>query len=180
MGSVAIGVLAPMGRAAGLVLLAALAAGPVGAETAEHPPGSQAQTELIVARFKERFAVVGPQLADGVEQLYAPKVRFRDPITAVEGREALRAYLAHFGETAAGARFTITDTFVQPGSAAVFWTMTFAAEEGESTGAIQGVSLLRVRERVYEERDYFDLGEVYDQVPVLNWFTGLVKSRFAP
>jgi hypothetical protein len=37
-----------------------------------------------------------------------------------------------------------------------------------------------VRERIYDERDYFDLGQVYDQVPGLGWLTGLVKSRLAP
>ena len=150
------------------------------AEPAEHPAGSAEQTALIVERFKTRFSTVGPQMADDLEALYAPELRFRDPITQLAGLDAMRRYLKHFGETAPGARFTITDAVIQPGNAAVFWTMTSAADGAKAGREIQGVSHLRVRERVYEERDYFDLGEVYDQVPVVNWFTGLVKSRLAP
>ena len=146
------------------------------AARAEHAPGSVEQTQLIVDRFAARFAQVSPRMGDHVEELYAPEVAFRDPITRVQGLDALRRYLTHFGETADGARFTITDTVVQPGNAVVFWTMTPA---GGGAG-IDGVSHLRVRDRVYEERDYFDLGQVYEQVPGLGWLTGLVKARLAP
>jgi hypothetical protein len=37
---------------------------------------------------------------------------------------------------------------------------------------------MKVRDRIYEERDYFDLGEaVYDHVPVVGWLTRFVRSR---
>ncbi|MFN8642937.1 MAG: hypothetical protein U0802_15270 [Candidatus Binatia bacterium] len=77
---------------------------------------------------------------------------------------------------AAGAHFTITGTIVQPGRRRGL--LGLAPAEGRP--AIEGVSHLRVRERVYEERDYFDLGDVYDHIPGLAWLTGLVKSRLAP
>lgn len=147
-----------------------------GAAVAENAPGSREQTQLIVDRFAARFATVGPGMGDHVDELYTPDVAFRDPITRLRGIEALRRYLAHFGETAAGARFTITGTVVEPGTAVVFWSMTPAG----GGPAIDGVSHLRVRDRVYEERDYFDLGEVYERVPGLGWLTGLVKSRLVP
>ena len=146
------------------------------AAPADHPPGSVEQTQLIVDRFRAHFARIGPELAEQLDTLYATDVAFRDPITALKGIEPLRRYLAHFGEIAKGAQFTITDTVVQPGNAVVFWTMTPAA----GGAAVDGVSHLRIRDRVYEERDYFDLGALYDQVPVLRWFTGLVKGRLTP
>lgn len=146
------------------------------AARAEFAPGSREQTQLIIERFATRFAVVGPALAAGVEDIYAPNVAFRDPVTRLAGREAMRRYLAHFGEVAAGARFTIRETVVEPGTAVVFWTMTLA--DGQRT--VDGVSHLRVSDRVYEERDYFDLGELYDTLPVLGWLTGLVKARLEP
>lgn len=158
------------GCAAVAVLLLATAA------AAEHAPGSLEQTQLIVDRFVARFAEVGPQMGEGVEAIYASEVAFRDPITRLRGIDALRRYLTHFGETAAGARFAVTDTIVQPGDAVVFWSMTPAG----GGAAIDGVSHLRVHDRVVAERDYFDLGEVYDRVPGLAWLTGLVKGRLAP
>lgn len=156
-----------------VILAMLLLAAPV---AAEHPPGSAEQTQLMVERFTARFERVGPAMGDGLEDLYSADIAFRDPITTVTGIEPLRRYLAHFGDTAAGARFAITDTVVQPGNAVVFWTM-LPAGGGDP---IHGVSHLRVRDRVYEERDYFDLGAVYDQVPVLSWLTSLVKGRLAP
>ena len=162
-----------MGRA----LLTALAALLItGAAAAEQAPGSVEQTQLMVDRFAAHFGQVGPQMAEHLDGLYAADVTFRDPVTSLTGIEPLRRYLAHFGETASGARFAITDTVVQPGDAVVFWTMTPAG----GGAAVDGVSHLRVRDRVYDERDYFDLGAVYDQVPVLKWFTALVKARLAP
>ncbi|MFN8642996.1 MAG: nuclear transport factor 2 family protein [Candidatus Binatia bacterium] len=165
---------APIRARAGALLLAALFAATGAA--AEHPPGSVEQTQLIVDRFAARFAQVGPEMGAQVEDIYGPDVAFRDPVTRLRGLEALRRYLNHFGEVAAGARFTITGTIVQPGDAVVFWAMAPAG----GGPAIEGVSHLRVRERVYEERDYFDLGDVYDRIPGLAWLTGLVKSRLAP
>ncbi|HSQ01262.1 MAG TPA: nuclear transport factor 2 family protein [Candidatus Dormibacteraeota bacterium] len=157
----------------GALLAALLIAGAVAAEEAL---GTVEQTQLMVDRFAAHFAEVGPRMAEQLDALYAADVTFRDPVTSLTGLEPLRRYLAHFGETAKGARFAITDTVVQPGDAVVFWTMTPAG----GGAPIDGVSHLRVRERVYDERDYFDLGAVYDQVPVLRWFTALVKARLAP
>ncbi|MBX3025238.1 nuclear transport factor 2 family protein [bacterium] len=160
------------GRAVLALLLAAAAA----SAEVEHPPGSLEQTRLIVDRFAARFARVGPEMGEELEALYSADVAFRDPLTSVVGIAPLRRYLAHFGETAGGARFVITDTVIQPGNAVVFWTMVPAG----GGPAVDGVSHLRIRDRVYDERDYFDLGVVYDQVPVLRWLTGLVKGRLAP
>jgi steroid Delta-isomerase len=162
-----------------LAILTQAASVPGQALAAEHESGSTAQTALMVERFAARFGTVGPQMADDMDSLYAADLRFRDPITQLEGRDAMRRYLRHFAERAPGARFTITDTVIQAGNAAVFWTM-LAANDSAAEDAIHGVSHLRVSDRVYEERDYFDLDQVYEQVPVVNWFTRLVKSRLRP
>lgn len=135
------------------------------------------RTRAMVEQFKARFVTIGPALAENVEQLYTEDVRFRDPITTVNGIDALRGYLRRFGEVSAGARFEITGEIVTPGDAAVFWTMVLAGKRGKDGRRFDGVSHLKVRDRVYEERDYFDLGDaVYDHVPVVSWFTRLVRA----
>jgi ketosteroid isomerase-like protein len=171
--------------AAGLSVVAVLGNEP---HTAAQPPvaepaarseqaGSLEQTQHMVEGFHARFRVIGPALAEQLDQLYADDVRFRDPISSVTGLAALRLYFARFAEVSQGARFEITDEVVQPGQAAVFWTMTIAGKDGKPGRQFGGVSHLKVRDRIYDERDYFDLGEaVYDHVPVLSWLTRLVKS----
>ena len=164
----------PRRRAVGVALLAVLLAAPARAE----PEGSLERTQRMVEQFKARFVSIGPALAENLDQLYTEDVRFRDPISTVAGLADLRTYFAHFAEVSAGAHFEITDELVQPGQAAVFWTMVMATDDGTPGRRFQGVSHLKVRDRIYEERDYFDLGEaVYDHVPVVNWFTRLVRSR---
>lgn len=159
----------PSLRAAVLALV--LAAQAAGADAAE--PASLEHTRQIVARFEARFRTIGPSLAENLEELYAEDIRFRDPVTSAEGMAEVRAYFRHFGEQAKGATVEIDGNIVEPGEAAVFWTMTF--EGGHS---VAGVSYMKIGERIEEERDYFDLGEaVYEQVPVVGWLTRLVKAR---
>jgi hypothetical protein len=141
-------------------------------------PGTIEQTQQMVELFKARFQTIGPELAENLDQLYAADIRFRDPISTATGLAELRAYFLRFAEASHGARFEITDEVVQAGQAAIFWTMTMIDEDGKPDRRFGGVSHLKVNDRIFEERDYFDLGEaVYDHVPVLNWFTSMVRSH---
>jgi hypothetical protein len=140
--------------------------------------GSLERTQEMVDAFKVRFVTIGPALAENLDRLYTEDVRFRDPISAVQGLTDLHAYFTRFAEVSAGARCEITDEVVQPGQAAVFWTMVMTNADGTEKRRFQGVSHMKVRDRIFEERDYFDLGEaVYDHVPIVNWFTRFVRSR---
>ncbi len=137
-----------------------------------------AATRAAVEQFKARFVTITPALAENLDRLYTEDVHFRDPISEVTGLEALRRYFTRFAETSAGARFDITDEVVAPGQAAVFWTMVMTKADGTEARRFQGVSHMKVRDRIFEERDYFDLGEaVYDHVPVVGWLTRFVRSR---
>ena len=154
--------------------IAFLAVAPVHAA----PDGSRERTQEVVDAFKARFVVIGPALAENLDRLYTEDVHFRDPISEVTGLPELQRYFTRFAEVSAGARFEITDEVVQPGQAAVFWTMVMGQRDGSAGRRFQGVSHMKVRDRIYEERDYFDLGEaVYDHVPVVGWLTRFVRSR---
>ena len=159
---------------AGAGLVVALLAGLAAAEE----PGSLERTQRMVDQFKARFVKIGPALAENLDQLYTEDVRFQDPISAVTGLAELRGYFVRFAEVSDGAHFEITDEIVRPGQAAVFWTMVMVDGKGAPGRRFAGVSHLKVRDRVYEERDYFDLGEaVYDHVPIVGWLTRFVRSR---
>ena len=142
------------------------------------PNGSREQTQQMVDAFKARFVSISPALAADLDRLYTEDVHFRDPISEVRGLPELQRYFTRFAEVSTGARFEITDEVVQPGQAAVFWTMVMVKRDGSDGRRFQGVSHMKVRDRIYEERDYFDLGEaVYDHVPVVGWLTRFVRSR---
>jgi limonene-1,2-epoxide hydrolase len=157
-----------------LIVLLAL----VGAPARADQDGSLARTQRMVEQFNARFVKIGPGLAENLDQLYTEDVRFRDPISAVTGLVDLRRYFEHFAEAAAGSHFEIGDQIVQPGQAVIFWTMVMVKADGTEARRFAGVSHLKVRDRIYEERDYFDLGDaVYDHVPVVGWLTRFVRSR---
>ena len=137
-----------------------------------------AATRAAVEEFKARFLKITPALAENLERLYTEDVVFRDPISEARGLDELRRYFTRFAEVSSGNRFEITDEVVQPGEAAIFWTMVLVDDRGREKRRFQGVSHMKVRDRIYEERDYFDLGEaVYDHVPVVSWLTRFVRSR---
>ncbi len=159
-------------------LVAAVSSAPTNAAPAPPPDAALERTRAMVEQFKARFVKIGPELAENLDQLYTEDVAFRDPISTVRGLPDLQRYFARFAEVSAGAHFEITDEIVQPGQAVVFWTMVMVKADGSEARRFQGVSHMKVRDRIFEERDYFDLGEaVYDHVPVVNWFTRLVRSR---
>jgi limonene-1,2-epoxide hydrolase len=157
----------------GAIALLAVATTPAYAEQ-----DSLERTRRMVDQFNARFVRIGPALAENLDQLYTEDVRFRDPISTVTGLVDLRRYFERFAELSAGAHFEIGDTIVQPGQAAIFWTMVMVDKDGSEARRFQGVSHLKVSDRIYEERDYFDLGDaVYDHVPVVGWLTRFVRSR---
>ncbi|MEO6027470.1 MAG: nuclear transport factor 2 family protein [Candidatus Binatia bacterium] len=172
----------PLSRILGALSLVTLliAASAASANAAPAPPTDAAleRTRAMVELFKARFVKIGPALAENLDQLYTEDIAFRDPISTARGLPDLQRYFARFAEVSAGAHFEITDEIIQPGQAAVFWTMVMVNADGSEARRFQGVSQMKVRDRIFEERDYFDLGEaVYDHVPVINWFTRLVRSR---
>lgn len=162
--------------AAGFALAVVLLVASVRADVAEDD--RLAATRAAVEAFKTRFVTVTPALAENLERLYTEDVVFRDPISEARGLEELRRYFTRFAEVSAGNHFEITDEVVQPGEAVIFWTMILVDDGGREKRRFQGVSHMKVRDRIYEERDYFDLGEaVYDHVPVVGWLTRFVRSR---
>lgn len=161
-----------------LCLASLLLASAVRAEVDVDADQRLAATRAAVAQFKARFLTITPALAENLDRLYTEDVVFRDPISEARGLDELRRYFTRFAEVSAGNRFEITGEVVQPGEAVVFWTMVLVDDHGREKRRFQGVSHMKVRDRIYEERDYFDLGEaVYDHVPVVGWLTRFVRSR---
>lgn len=134
----------------------------------------------IVKAYRDRFQIVDTKIVDELEDLYREDIRFSDPITSLEGIESLETYLAHFAKLSAGARFTVEDAVVREGTATVLWRME---EAGTSDGGrvIPGVSILRFDDRIYEQRDYFDVGAaLYERIPLVGALLQRVKARLVP
>ena len=83
----------------------------------EHLPSSAASAEPVrqsparrLARFYETLT---PAALPGLDQLYAPDARFKDPFNEVAGTAAIGRIFAHMFATTEAPRFEVTDCIEQ-------------------------------------------------------------------
>ena len=135
----------------------------------------------LVNAYRERFRIIRPGLEDGIETLYREDLHFTDPVTTVRGLDQYSAYLEHFGKQAEGALVEDDGEVVGDTQAAVFWTMVLPPRGGSKPRPVAGISRLYFDERIFQQRDYFDLGEaIYEHLPGLGWIARKIKFRLAP
>jgi hypothetical protein len=104
-----------------------------------HPTAAVSARKRSSTRSRRASSPSVPRLAENLDRLYTEDVHFRDPISEVTGLPELQRYFTRFAEVSAGARFEITDEVVQPGQAAVFWTMVMVQRDG-SDGRVSRAS----------------------------------------
>ncbi len=138
----------------------------------EHLPSSAASAELVrqsparrLARFYETFT---PAALPGLDQLYAPDARFKDPFNEVAGTAAIRRIFAHMFATTEAPRFEVTDCIEQGEQAMLGWAFHFALRGRPLV--VRGVTHLRFDAdgRVVLHRDYWDAAEeLYEKLPLI-------------
>ena len=150
----------------------------------EHLPSSAASAELVrqsparrLARFYETFT---PAALPGLDQLYAPDARFKDPFNEVAGTAAIRRIFAHMFATTASPRFVVTECIEQGEQAMLCWEFHFALRGRALT--VRGVTHLRFNAdgRVTLHRDYWDAAEeLYEKLPLLGGVMRALKRRLS-
>lgn len=141
-------------------------------------PWPHADHATHFARFKQVLNALDRDHMDLVEKIYAPKVVFQDPVNALKGRAAFRAYLERLYANVTYCRFRIHHEAMQGDTAFVAWTMEKRHERFRTreTLCLDGMSMVvfdaNVQMRLYH--DSFDLGRMlYERLPI----PGAVKHR---
>ena len=141
------------------------------------PEPARQSPALRLARFYETLT---PAALDGLDQLYAPDARFKDPFNEVAGTTAIRRIFAHMFATTDAPRFVVTDCIEQGEQAMLGWAFHFALRGRALT--VRGVTHLRfdAEGRVTLHRDYWDAAEeLYEKLPVVGGLMRLIKRRLA-
>lgn len=141
------------------------------------PEPARQSPALRLARFYETLT---PAALDGLDQLYAPDARFKDPFNEVAGTAAIRRIFAHMFATTEAPRFEVTDRIEQGGQAMLGWTFHFALRGRALT--VRGVTHLRFDAdgRVTLHRDYWDAAEeLYEKLPVVGGLMRALKRRLS-
>lgn len=141
------------------------------------PEPARQSPALRLARFYETLT---PAALDGLDQLYAPDARFKDPFNEVAGTGAIRRIFEHMFATTEAPRFEVTDRIEQGGQAMLGWTFHFALRGRALT--VRGVTHLRFDAdgRVTLHRDYWDAAEeLYEKLPVVGGLMRALKRRLS-
>ena len=141
------------------------------------PEPARQSPALRLARFYETLT---PAALDGLDQLYAPDARFKDPFNEVVGIAAIRRIFAHMFATTEAPRFEVTDCIEQGGQAMLGWTFRFALRGRALT--VRGVTHLRFDAdgQVTLHRDYWDAAEeLYEKLPVVGGLMRALKRRLS-
>ncbi len=135
-------------------------------------------SEQALAAYARFYETLSPHTLDGLRNLVAPQVRFKDPFNDVRGVDALlRATRAmfRFGTP----RFEIIDRTLSARAGYLLWRYTVDAA-AERPWIIDGMTELRfdAEDRVIEHIDHWDAaGQVYEKVPLLGALLRLAKRR---
>ena len=139
------------------------------------PEPARQSPALRLARFYETLT---PAALDGLDQLYAPDARFKDPFNEVVGIAAIRRIFAHMFATTEAPRFEVTDCIEQGGQAMLGWTFRFALRGRALT--VRGATPLRsdADALVPLPRDYWDAAEeLYEKLPLLGGLMRAIRRR---
>jgi hypothetical protein len=143
-------------------------------------PGSDAEKDAL-KRFNDFYAEYSVEaIRKGVHSLYDENAWFGDPFHIVEGIEEIEHYFIVMAEPVEHCSFTVDS--IQRSGIDYFarWTMKLEskAAKGETIETI-GLSHVRfnARGKVVFQQDYWDTSAMFDRLPVVGFWTRLVKSR---
>lgn len=143
-------------------------------------PGSSTEAEAL-KRFDEFYAVYSAEaIKEGIRELYAEDAWFGDPFHQVQGIDAIEHYFVVMAEPVEQCTFTV-DSMQRSGSDYFArWTMVLKSKaiKGEPIEAI-GFSHVRFNADglIIFQQDYWDTSVMLDRIPVVGFWTRLVKNR---
>lgn len=137
-------------------------------------------TADALAAYAAFFTDLSPQRLDGLQQLFAPDARFKDPFNDVRGVPAIRAVFQHMYRTLQAPRFVVLDHASQGLVGYLHWQ--FHYRRSGRQGVIVGLSrvVFDNDQRVVEHIDYWDPAEqLYQSLPVLGGLMRWLKRRLS-
>ncbi len=142
--------------------------------------GSETEQEAL-RRFNKFYTVYSSEaIASGVRALYAADAWFGDPFRSVAGIDAIEHYFLAMAEPVETCTFTVEGMQRSGNDYYARWTMHLVskAAKGKPIDAI-GLSHVRFNDEglIVFQQDYWDTSVMFDRLPVVGYWTRLVKRR---
>jgi ketosteroid isomerase-like protein len=143
-------------------------------------PGSTVEKEAL-ERFNAFYEVYSSEaIRKGVRGLYAENAWFGDPFHSVRGIDAVEHYFLAMAEPVETCTFTVEGMQRSGDDYYARWTMHLVskAAKGKPIDAI-GMSHVRFNSEglIVFQQDYWDTSVMFDRLPVVGYWTRLVKRR---
>ena len=136
-----------------------------------------------IARICRYFEQYQHADLDKLSDIYHHDVVFIDPVTRIDGVDALAAYFRSGRKGLLSCRFEFRQIQRFDDRAVLEWDMLMSHRKlnAGQTITVSGVSVLKLEEdtgQIIFHRDYFDLGEMlYENLPVLGWVIRAIKKK---
>lgn len=138
----------------------------------------------MLSRFTTFYENLQSSSLTQLSEVYSENVRFIDPVSEHNGRDALHKYFANLLQNATSCQFTIHQSLLQEQQGFVTWTMAFShprVRKGK-TLFLDGCSEIRFSadQKICFQQDYYDLGAMlYEHLPVLGNIINWLKRRLS-
>jgi len=133
-----------------------------------------------VEKFKAYFTLMKLGDNSGLDEIYADDVTFIDPIHKISGLENLKSYFKKLDSNLIEGSFQFTDEISSDNKVYLQWEMTVKLNQPKKIIKTSGISVLIVDQKIIQQRDYFDAGELfYENIPVLGSIIRFLKKKIA-
>jgi limonene-1,2-epoxide hydrolase len=134
----------------------------------------------IIRKFKEYFTELNLDDTSVLNEIYSDNIVFTDPIHEICGIEKLNKYFNKLNDNLIEGSFQFADESTVDNKAYLSWVMNLKLKRPNKNVKASGISVLTIEEKIINQRDYFDAGELfYENIPVLGGIIRFLKRKIA-
>jgi hypothetical protein len=143
-------------------------------------PGSEVE-HAALERFDAFYTEYSAEaIREGVRGLYAEDAWFGDPFHVVQGIDAIEHYFLVMAEPVEHCTFTVDSMQRSGKDYFARWTMRLESKAAKDE-IIEAIGMSHVRfntdGKIVFQQDYWDTSAMFDRLPVVGYWTRLVKNR---
>lgn len=133
-----------------------------------------------IYKFKKYFSNMKSGDYTSLDEIYAESIGFVDPIHKIHGLTNLKEYFQKLDNNVAQGSFLFIDESVIENKAYLSWELSLSLKSPKKIVKAAGISVLTIEEKIIEQRDYFDAGELfYENVPILGYVIRMLKRKIS-
>lgn len=136
----------------------------------------------LVSQLKIFFESFDADTLEMLPEIYTQDVEFIDPVERIRGILALKTYFRRQAEGLNYCKFRYVGELVGQNRAYISWEMVFSHPKlaGGKELILPGMSEIHFTQKIYYQRDSYDLGAMlYEHLPLLGFAVRKLKQRLS-